>query len=243
MKARHTIAVEDVCRVFDDARIERLVRVARLPIGTDVKRLADGIRDAARIYARDASEPTVNELRAEIEQLHRAAARGKYDQLAKLLEALSPKARRLLGARGKRLGVSLPPAKALQTAEAERASAIAVKITSVGGQYVQGRKRLGEKRSRPAWQPLIYAPDARQHFPKREAERNLIINLQIGWFEAVQEQPSVSVNRQRPSPFAKMAAECFKLVGAAHADVFGLINSVNRRRRIKKLSAIKTRTG
>jgi hypothetical protein len=97
-KARRTIAAEDVDRVFNDKYIERFA--ARLPTGADRRRFANAIREAARIYARDAPEPTVNELRAEIAALYYAADRRQCDRLAIRIERLSPKARNLLN-RGK----------------------------------------------------------------------------------------------------------------------------------------------
>lgn len=78
IKLRRTIASEDVDRVFTGKCIEKLA--ARLPAGADRRRFAKGIREAARIYARDAREPTANELRAEIAAscsavLHRSGVR------------------------------------------------------------------------------------------------------------------------------------------------------------------------
>ena len=92
-KSREPIAAADVPRIFDDACIDTLAVIGRLRVGADRKRFAEGVREAARIYARDAREPTDNELHAEIHKLYRAAERKRYELIADLLERLSPKAR------------------------------------------------------------------------------------------------------------------------------------------------------
>jgi hypothetical protein len=252
-KSRSVIAAEDVDRVFDYDQIAELTAIAKLPADADRQRFAEGVRDAVRIYARDAREPSVNDLHREIEKLHRAAERQQYDQLAVLVEGLSPKARNLLNTRGARLGVMLPSPEALRGAQHEEACAAIVKLTQFGGEDRKGRKRPGGKRSPDTWRPHLYAPSRQRNFPKREAERTLIIMLQAAWLDAVGTLPSRAVNRDRPSGFAKMAARCFQLIGA-RADVADLINTVNRhgnelRRREQapqptkaRLSHIKTRT-
>jgi len=241
IKLRRTIASEDVDRVFTGKCIEKLA--ARLPAGADRRRFAKGIREAARIYARDAREPTANELRAEIAALYRAAGTQHCDRLTVQIKRLSPKARNMLSRRGARLGLALPPAEAINSAEADKACTTVASLASIGGGYVEGRMSRTGRRSR-TWRPLLHAPKSQRSPLKREAERYFIINLQLAWLEATGMPPSKAVNRDRPSSFAQMAAECFKLVGAAHADVFGLINKVNRlRREFEKRSAIKTRTG
>jgi len=68
------ITTEQVPRIFDDGCIERLAR-GKLPDHADKKRFAESMRVAARIYARDAREPSDNELHAEIAALHKAAER------------------------------------------------------------------------------------------------------------------------------------------------------------------------
>ena len=103
-KARRPIAAEEVARVFDDACIEKLAGIGKLPAGADRKRFAEGIREAARMYATDARTPNVNALHDEIAELHRAADRRLYEQVACLMERLSPRAHDMLGERGSRLG-------------------------------------------------------------------------------------------------------------------------------------------
>ena len=95
-RSKHPIATEEISRTFDDARIEELAQIGKLPASADMKRFAEGIREAARIYGTDVREPNDNEVRAEVEKLYLAAERRLYDQVAILLEELSPRAFRLL---------------------------------------------------------------------------------------------------------------------------------------------------
>jgi hypothetical protein len=110
-KARQPIAEAEVPRTFDDTCIERLATIARLPDGgAHTKRFAQGVREAARIYARDARVSTNNELHMEVAALYRAAERKGHEQTAALLEKLSSRARDLLNKRAARpsLGLELP---------------------------------------------------------------------------------------------------------------------------------------
>lgn len=243
-KSLKPIVVADIQRIFDDACIDRLAAIGGSPAGADRKRFAEGVREAARIYARDARVPTDNELHAEIYKLYRAAERKRYELIADLLEGLSLKARDSLSRRGARpsLGIRLPSSQALRdAAQREEACAKIATLSQFGGSYVKGRLRSPfGKRSR-TWRPVLHAPKPRPHFSKRDAERDFVMWLQLAWSEAINEKvkegelmPSVAANSARPGPFARMAGECLKLVGADHADVIGLINELNRRRRKMK---------
>jgi hypothetical protein len=232
-KSREPIAAADVPRIFDDACIDTLAGIGRLRVGADRKRFAEGVREAARIYARDAREPTDNDLHAEIHKLYRAAERKRYELIADLLERLSPRARHLLDTRGARpsLGIRLPRAQALRAvAQREEACAKIATLCQYGGGYVEGRRRPSGRRSKQ-WRVLLHAPEPSRQFPKRDAERGFIMWLQVAWLEATGERPSVAANSARPGPFARMVQQCLKLVGANHADAVGLINELNKRRR------------
>ena len=95
-RSKHPIATEEVPRIFDDACIEGLAQIGKPPASADMKRFAEGIREAACIYATEVRKPNDNEVRAEVEKLYLAAERRLYDQVAILLEKLSPRAFRLL---------------------------------------------------------------------------------------------------------------------------------------------------
>ena len=95
-RSKRPIATEEIPRIFDEACIEELAQIGKLPASADMKRFAEGIREAAYIYATDVREPNDNEVRAEVEKLYLAAERRLYDQVAILVEKLSPRAFRLL---------------------------------------------------------------------------------------------------------------------------------------------------
>jgi hypothetical protein len=226
-RSREPIAATDIPRIFDDACIDTLAAIGRLPAGADRKRFAEGIREAARIYARDVRIPTDNELHAEIAALYRAAERKQLGQVADLFEKLSPKARELLRKRATRLSLELPASEALR--DTTQACDVVLKICQYGGKYDEGRRRPSGKRSR-TWRPLLYAPQPRRNFPKRDAERDFVMWLQDAWCEATGKRPSLAANAERAGPFAQMVRKCLALVGAGHADAVGLINELNRRR-------------
>jgi hypothetical protein len=97
-KSRSIIAFEDVPAVFDDDCIQKLATIAELPPDAEMTAFGAGIREAARIFARDARRPNANELHYEIASLHEAADRQSYERVADLLEKLSPQAREMLEA-------------------------------------------------------------------------------------------------------------------------------------------------
>jgi hypothetical protein len=98
------IGPEDVEADFDQACIEHLATVAKLPAGADMRAFGDGIREAARAFAEDVRTATNNELHDEIAALYLAAEREKHDIVAGCLEKLSPRGRELLTERAERIG-------------------------------------------------------------------------------------------------------------------------------------------
>jgi hypothetical protein len=220
----------DVLHSFDDACINRLADKARLPADADRERFAEGVREAARIYLREVRAPNVNKLHAEIAALHAAAQHKRYGQVAELLERLSPQAFHLLSTRG--LRVQLPTPTDLREPHRQRIACEAVfRLSQRGGAKVEDRLRGPDKRS-CKWRPLLVGPKPRRHVPKRDAERNFIMWLQHAWLEATGKRPSRAANASRPGPFTLMVREALKLVGGGHADAVGLINELNRRRKI-----------
>jgi len=236
-KARRPISAEEVARVFDDACIEKLAGIGKLPAGADRKRFAEGIREAARMYATDARTPNVNALHDEIAELHRAADRRLYEQVACLMERLSPRAHDMLSERGSRLGgIELPSPDALRDNERREAACAAIaQVCRIGGRLVEGRRRPSGKRSRLVWQPVLYAPKKEKNFDRREAERNFAMWVRLAWVEATNAIPARTArhgDRSRdPGPFARMLQKCLHLVGALDADVVELINKLHRLRR------------
>jgi hypothetical protein len=302
-KRQHAITAADALRVFDDACIEELAKIGRLPAGADRHRFADGIREAARIYAQDAHRLDATAVRKEIENLQRAAVRREYERVAELLGALSHQALRKLT--GRRMQVPVLPApipsrrapdsetigkpprhvlrsveeyaeldivelklpsaqELLDPARREEACDVVRRFCSIGGLHIKGRMRPTGRRSKtwksllcadlfePGPEPLLagsayeptYVPVPRPagRPPKREAERQFVMNLQLAWLEASGKPPPLTANPQRLGPFARMVRECLKLAGAGYDEadkhpksadfaVADLINEVNKRRR------------
>jgi hypothetical protein len=228
------IAIGDVPRVFNDGEIVRLAKTAGLPVGANVAVFAEGIREAARIYVRDALTPNANELHDEIAYLYETASDHEYDAVAVLLDNLSPQAREILVDQGvTKIRLTLPSREALLDPRLREAACESVaRLCLLGERRVPGRRRPSGKRSRPTIRPLLQAPEPRRNFPKRDVERHFVMGLQLAYLEAMGTKPPLTARHADDSrsvgPFARFAAECLRLVGAIHADVVGLINELHR---------------
>ena len=226
-KKQDVIAAADVARTFNDERIKQLAATGRLSDRADRQRFSEGLREAARVYARDTRSPTVGRVRDEIVALYNSSERRQYGRVVMLLEHLSPEAHAHLSKRlelpsVRASGLKLPSVRALlDSTRRDAACEMIEDICRVGGRFVEG-----------AWQPVLFAPVPSQHPPKREAERRFVMHLQSTWLEAVGKPPTATVNPSRSDrPFANLVRECLKLVGAPHADAVGLINELHQRRR------------
>ena len=228
------MAEQNVDLVFDDTCIRALAIDHKLPTAADLNALGIGTREAVRIFAREARIPNANELHDRVSKLHNLADRKLFEPLSAALEKLSPEARELLNScRGSKC--RLPSPEALTDVEQREAACGAVAaLCQYGGRFILGRLRPGGKRSRPTFQPLLYAPKPRRHFAKRAAERNFVMWLQIAWLEATGKMPPRTARNPDVSralgPFARFAKECLKLAGAGHANVVELINELERQR-------------
>lgn len=85
--------------MLNDACIEQLAIIGRLPDTANRQRFGESIREAARIYAEDARSPSVGMVRDEIASLYKAAEYKRYDRVPVLMANLSPEARAYLEAR------------------------------------------------------------------------------------------------------------------------------------------------
>jgi hypothetical protein len=249
-KSKSAVTADQIPHIFDDACIEDLASIGKLPPQANRPRFAVGVREAARIYTTEIREPNDNEARAEIEKLHRAAKRRDFEELATLLLKLSSRVRSLLKydewtrvklsavdrylsrsrhrMSGQQRSVTLPSPEALRDEHRrDEACARVVKLCQYGGRWIEGRKRPSGKRS-ATWRPYLRAPKPQRHFPKREAELTFVIWLRIAWVEATGKEAPRTTDPRRPGPFARMVKECLRLVGAAHADAVGLLNKLNQ---------------
>jgi hypothetical protein len=186
-KSKSAVTADQIPHIFDDACIEDLASIGKLPPHANRQRFAVGVREAARIYTTEIREPNDNEVRAEIESLYRAAERQRFEQLATLLEKLSQRARSLLKydewtrvhlsadnldsprsrrrISTRRRSVTLPSPEALRDEHRrDKACARVVKLCQYGGRWIEGRKRPSGKRSW-TWRPYFRAPEPQRHFP------------------------------------------------------------------------------
>ena len=225
-KIRKIIATEDVAVIFSDEKVDKFAKDAKLPSGIDLTVFAKGVREAALLFVRDAGVPNGNELGQEIKKLHKAADKRQYDVVAALLESLSPRALEMLKDRGARpaIGTALPSPEALQDpALREGACEIVRRLRESGGLSVEGRRRPSGKRSSSTYRPVLYAPEPRTNFAKREAERTFVMNLSLAWLEATGTAPPRMARHADASrhlgPFARFASECLCFIGRPDADI------------------------
>jgi hypothetical protein len=229
-KSVSAIKIEQVDQVFDDPFIQTIAKNAKLPADADERRFAESVREAVRIYARDVREPNTNELYTRIKELHHAANQLEYDSVATLVERLSPIALDLLN---NVAATNFPPTAALHDhALRKDACETIAGLCRIGGAIIEGRMRPSGKRSK-SWQSTIYGPKPCRNLPKRQAERDFVMHLQLAWAESVGMPPPRAANINRLGPFALMVQACLRRVGAGSSDgtVVGLINELNRRRR------------
>ncbi len=235
--ARPIVAADDVAVVFSDGNVTELAKKAKLPLSTNLTVLAEGVREAASIFARDARVPNGNELRNEIADLYHAADRDRYDEVVALLEKLSAQAYDMLEDRGAPdPSMKLPLPDALRDPIRRKGACETIaRLCQNGGGYVDGRRRASGKHSRPTWRPLLHAPAPRTNFAKREAERDFVTWLSLAWLEATGSPPSRTARHRDEGrdvgPFARFARECLRQVGAPDADVVELMNELHKRRR------------
>jgi hypothetical protein len=230
-KSLPAIEVEQVEQLFDDAFIQNLAMIAKLPADADKERFGKSIREAARIYARDVREPNANELHTQIGEIHQAATRLEYERVATLVENLSAKALDML----KNVAATdLPPTGALRDhAQRKNACETIARLCRIGGERIEGRMRPSGKRSK-TWQWTIYGPEPSRTPLKRQAERDFVMYLQLAWAESVGRKPPQAANINRLGPFALMVQACLRRAGAvgSKATVVGYINELNRYRRL-----------
>jgi len=240
-RSKRPIATEEIPRIFDDACIEELAQIGKLPASADMKRFAEGIREAAHIYATDVREPNENEVRAEVEKLYLAAERRLYDQVAILIEKLSARAFRLLKF-AELTRTSFPSPGPRDESRRRGATSIQwISITLPSPETLRDHAQREEACATVVklWRPYLRAPEPRRHFPKRESERTFVMWLRIAWLDATGEEATRTVDPRRPGPLARMVKKCLVLVGAGHADAVGLLNELNQiRRELSRRSAL-----
>jgi hypothetical protein len=237
-KVRAIPAPEDVPVIFSDERVRQLAAEAKLPLDTaDLPRFAAAIRVAAETYIRDASIPSDNAVHREIKALYNAAARRRHAEVAERIDALSKRTRDFINKRAALPSIpwKIPAAAALRNeAKRDDACAAIASLLRIGGRWKQGRRRPSGRRS-ISFVPELYAPTLRKHLPKRKAERDFVMWLQLAYLNATEQSPPHTAHHVNRGPFARMVKACLQLVGAQAADAVELINGLQRdRRRMRK---------
>jgi hypothetical protein len=223
------IKPEDVPAIFDDACVLKLVRMLGPLQDVNTHGFAKDLRGAACDFAVEVMKPTANELHHEIRELHAHASRQQYERVAERLAGLSPTAREARDYLGKR-GVLPSPGTLRDLSLRDEACKDLEGFCALGAQCIEGRRRPSGKRSR-TWRTHLYAPPLSPNFLKQDAERLFIIALQLAYLNNVPRPLSWTTKYSKPTPFARMAQECLRLVGAPHANAVQLINDLHRQRR------------
>jgi hypothetical protein len=234
-KDQRILALDQVPIVFSDAQVRQFAAKAKLPADTNLTRFAAAIRDAAMIYVRDAGTPDGNAVHHEIKALYSAASRHRYKEAAERIEALSQQTRDFINRRAERPNVpwQIPAADTLRDkATREAACQTIINLLSQGGRWREGRRRTGGERSM-VWEPKLYAPTLQKRPPKRKAERDFVMWLQIAFLDATEQSPPHTAHHVNPGPFARMVKTCMRLIAPA-ADTVKIINELQRQRREKK---------
>jgi len=230
------ISIEEVTVVFDGKCLQDLAHMGRLPPNADLQVFAKVLHKGLRAYVQASRVPSGNAVHREIKALEKAASCGKSEEVAGLLESLSPTARdwireRLSTPAWCKRGVALPePATLRDPAHRKKACELVRQLCTVGAAIREGRLRPTGKRSRSTYHPVLYGPMPTRHFPKRDAELDLVTALQDAFHRATGRRPTWTAHHDAPSPFACMTREVLRLARAP-GDAVGLINELHRRRR------------
>jgi hypothetical protein len=233
---RPIIAARDAPDIFSDECVRALAAKAKLPSDADLPRFVAAIQAAAEIYIRDIGIADDNAVHHEIKALYSAANRRKYAETAERIDTLSKRTREFINKRAERPNIpwKIPAATALRkNATQDDACAAIGSLLRMGGRWELGRRRQGGKRSM-SFVPVLYAPKLHKHPPKRKAERDFVMWLQVAYTEATGQMPPLTAHHDNPGPFARMAKECLKLIGMPAADAVELINKLQGQR--KKMS-------
>jgi hypothetical protein len=259
-KERKIIELARITTVFNDSCILKLASVAKLPAGADLDALGWWIREAAEMFVLESRIPTRNDLHREIAALYQAASRRNFDRAGQLRDMLSPEALAIIRvpdtaelneasahveakADRRRHRSSRVPERFVLPAAAElrdpmlrdQACAMIASLCRIGGRQVEGRTRRSGKRSSPTLRPELNAPAPSRNILRREAERNFVKRISIGWCKATGKEPPRTARRAGAErdigPFARLVRECLRLLGASYADPVALINEVPNERK------------
>jgi len=183
---------------------------------------------AFEVFERDRGRPNVNAHFDQISNLYKAAASYDLNEVLNLLGNIRPEVLKCLEERAVRIGVVLPNLKLRPDEESCRLFCEAVvQLCCMGGQEQEGRLRPMGQRSKK-WVPLLYASPKQRHTPKREVEREFLINLQLVWLEGTNVIPAITANHIAKGPFVRFAEDCMKAANIPEFDVVEGINTLHK---------------
>jgi hypothetical protein len=206
-------------RILDDKYIQGLAQQAKLSWAANIPLFAAAIRDAAQRCIAAMATPSGVMIRVEIGGLYSAADRHRYKETATRIGKLSKQTRAFLKRRGV-AGLPIPEPKALVN-----------RATRNGACKTIGRLlRVGMKKGGKA---VLYAPPPRQRPPRREAELDFVMWLEVAYLEATGMPPPLTANPARPGPFARMVQTSLDKI-APGANAVEMLNELHRRRKLKR---------
>jgi hypothetical protein len=225
------ISIGDVEGVFNDSVVTTLAE--DLQVSTNERpRFAQSVRLDARLFLEAKARANYPALRAAIERLYQLVTRAERGsdlevrRLIRGIEGTSADVWDWLNL-GKLKRYAVPAAEEFLTPQ-KRQSAIEGlrRFLSIGGSIVEGRKRLGGKRSR-SFKPLLRIPANMKSGRQRgQAERDFVRWLSLTYMEATGKPPPKTVNYNEAirGPFSRFVHRCFELLGAPSGSVTELIN-------------------
>jgi len=226
-KDRRIPAPQELPRILDDKFIQGLTQQTKLSLSANIPRFAAAIRDAAKRYVAAMATPSDVTMRAEIEGLSSAADRHRYKETATRIGKLSKQTRAFIKKRGDRpmLSLAIPDPQAFND-PARRDDACETTVRLL---------RVGVERGKP----LLYAPNPQPRPPRRQAERDFVMWLEVAYLEATGMPPTRTANPNRPGPFARMVQTCLDKITPG-ANAAEMLNKLDRRRKLKSGTAPKT---
>jgi hypothetical protein len=263
-KDRCIPARADIPQVFSDKAVRDLAQKVGLPLQANALPLiAVSARAAGRIYIRAVNTPSDDEIGREIAALYWAAFRHQYAKAAELVRGMSKQARAFLNKRAARVALAIPkPSAFLDHGRQHAACQTLRQLCSHGGR----------RDDRGRWVPILHVPKRRldrlqakqmaHHYrqqgieielrsPKREAERDFIMHLQMAFLRAGYE-PTIAARKyerttgdrilQPGGPFVQLMQRFLCLLGADKANAIGAINEL-RKRALKRGTGPKRKRG
>lgn len=233
------IAVTEVDQIFNDAAIEELASILRVPADS---RFAESIRNDVRLFIQTKGRLSIPKLRQEIARLYQLNSRAMTSDhgaqpLACAIDAMPADVREWL-ARCNPEDRNIPTTAEITSSEpATRARAVQrLRLILSYGTDVEreGRKRPTGKRSRSFKPPLLRVPasiKSKEGRPRGNAEREFVRNLGLTYLNARRKRPPYKVDFQARAPFSRFVHRCFELVGVPTGHITRLINEIGQARR------------